>query len=118
MHPGSDPSIRAPRFPHPSTLRDSPPALVTQCVTKAEGELVGNGSRVWFNRRELDCRIVGWFALGAVPTALAGGLLFARAPLAFLTRLLGAFLLVVIVFLLLIEAVMTLAGLLFLVRGH
>jgi uncharacterized membrane protein YfcA len=59
-------------------------------------QLIGNGSRVWFNRRELDSRVVGWFALGAVPFALAGGYLFAKAPLAFLTRLLGAFLLLVV----------------------
>lgn len=60
-------------------------------------QLVGNGSRVWFNRRELDYRVVGWFALGGVPLALIGGLVFARAPLSGLTRLLGLFLLIVVV---------------------
>lgn len=60
-------------------------------------QLIGNGSRVWFNRRELDWRVVGWFALGAVPLALIGGYLFAKAPLTALTRLLGAFLLLVVV---------------------
>ncbi|MHB8485012.1 MAG: sulfite exporter TauE/SafE family protein [Candidatus Acidiferrales bacterium] len=60
-------------------------------------QLIGNASRVWFNRRELDWRVVGWFALGAVPFALLGGFLFAKAPLAALTRLLGAFLLLVVV---------------------
>ena len=60
-------------------------------------QLVGNGSRVWFNRRELVLPIVGWFALGAVPAALAGGLLFARAPLPALERLIGAFLLITVV---------------------
>lgn len=60
-------------------------------------QLIGNGSRVWFNRRELDWRVVGWFAIGAVPLALIGGYLFAKAPLSILTRLLGAFLLVVVV---------------------
>jgi len=60
-------------------------------------QLIGNGSRVWFNRRELQWRVVGWFALGAVPMALLGGYLFAKAPLHFLTRLLGAFLLLVVV---------------------
>ncbi|HEU5358234.1 MAG TPA: TSUP family transporter, partial [Gemmatimonadales bacterium] len=29
-------------------------------------QLIGNGSRVWFNRTELDWRLVGWFAIGAV----------------------------------------------------
>jgi len=60
-------------------------------------QLIGNGSRVWFNRRELDWRVVGWFAVGAVPLALIGGYLFATAPLSALTRLLGVFLLLVVV---------------------
>src|ERR1041384_6370380 len=60
-------------------------------------QLIGNGSRVWFNRKELDWRVVGWFALGAVPFALLGGYLFASAPLSALTRLLGAFLLLMVV---------------------
>ncbi len=60
-------------------------------------QLIGNASRVWFNRRELYWPVVGWFALGAVPFALLGGFLFAKAPLTVLTRLLGAFLLLVVV---------------------
>src|ERR1041384_7369541 len=56
-------------------------------------QLVGNGSRVWFNRRELDLRVLKWFSLGAVPLALAGGFLFAAAPLGVLKRVIGAFLL-------------------------
>jgi len=59
-------------------------------------QLIGNGSRVWFNRREVRWRIVAWFALGGVPTALAGGYLFSVAPLPALTRILGAFLLLVV----------------------
>lgn len=55
-------------------------------------QLIGNGSRVWFNRRELDYKVVGWFALGGVPTAVIGSFLFARAPMSLLTRLLGGFL--------------------------
>ncbi len=78
------------------------PALVLAVGTRDAvpiltiAQLVGNGSRVWFNRRELNGRVVGWFALGGVPFALLGGVLFARAPLAGLTRLLGAFLLVIV----------------------
>lgn len=60
-------------------------------------QLVGNGSRVWFNRRELNWRVVAWFAAGGVPLALLGGLLFAKAPLAALTRLLGGFLILIVV---------------------
>lgn len=59
-------------------------------------QLIGNGSRVWFNRRELNWRVVAWFALGGIPMALLGGYLFASAPLAGLTRLLGGFLLLVV----------------------
>jgi uncharacterized membrane protein YfcA len=60
-------------------------------------QLIGNGSRVWFNRSQLRWNVVAWFALGGIPAALLGGYLFAAAPLAGLTRLLGAFLLLVVV---------------------
>jgi uncharacterized membrane protein YfcA len=60
-------------------------------------QLIGNASRVWFNRRELNWRVVAWFALGGVPMALVGGLIFAKAPLTSLTRVLGAFLILIVV---------------------
>ncbi|WP_433306233.1 sulfite exporter TauE/SafE family protein [Actinoplanes sp. CA-030573] len=60
-------------------------------------QLSSNGFRVWLNRRELRWRLIGWFALGAVPFAVAGGLLLARAPLGPLKRLLGVFLIGVVV---------------------
>lgn len=41
--------------------------------------------------------MVAWFALGGIPMALIGGYLFAAAPLSALTRLHGAFLLLVVV---------------------
>ena len=59
-------------------------------------QLVSNGSRVALNRHDVDRRLVGWFALGAVPCAVGAGLLFATAPLGFLRRLLGVLLLVVV----------------------
>ena len=59
-------------------------------------QLSSNGSRVWFNRGELRWSLIGWFALGAVPCAVAGGLLLAHAPLAPLKRLLGVFLIGVV----------------------
>ena len=71
-------------------VRDAVPILTV-------AQLIGNGSRVWFNRDQLDLRVVGWFAAGGVPLAALGGLLFARAPLPALTRLLGLFLLLVVV---------------------
>jgi uncharacterized protein len=59
-------------------------------------QLMSNGSRVWFNRRQVEGRIVGWFALGAVPAAVAGGLVFATAPLSALTRSVGVVLLLLV----------------------
>ena len=61
-------------------------------------QLLGNLGRVWFNQRDLDLSVVGWFALTGVPAALVGGFLFASAPLPFLTRLLGIFLISMVVF--------------------
>src|SRR6266511_2259978 len=72
-------------------VRDAIPILTV-------AQLLGNLSRVWFNRRELDLSVVGWFALTGVPAALVGGFLFASAPLPFLTRLLGIFLISVVVY--------------------
>lgn len=71
-------------------LREAIPILTV-------AQLIGNGSRVWFNRHELNWRVVCWFALGGVPTALIGGVIFARAPLPLLTRMLGVFLILVVV---------------------
>ena len=70
-------------------IRDAIPILTV-------AQLIGNGGRVWFNRRELNWAVVRWFALGGVPMALLGGYLFAEAPLAALTRLLGVFLLLIV----------------------
>ncbi len=72
-------------------VRDAIPILTV-------AQLIGNGSRVWFNRRELKLPVVGWFAAGGVPAALVGGVLFATAPLSFLKRLLGIFLLATVVY--------------------
>src|SRR2546428_450268 len=71
-------------------VRDAIPILTV-------AQLIGNGSRVWFNRREVAVPVVGWFALGAVPLALLGGVLFATAPLVALKRLVGAFLLFMVI---------------------
>lgn len=70
-------------------VRDAIPILTV-------AQLVGNGSRVWFNRHEVDLRVVAWYAIGAVPFGLAGGLLFAVAPLRSLERVLGVFLVLLV----------------------
>lgn len=66
--------------------RDAVPILTV-------AQLVGNLSRVHFNRRELAWPVAGWFAVGAVPSSVIGALLFVAAPTSVLTRLLGVFLL-------------------------
>jgi uncharacterized protein len=70
-------------------VRDAVPILTV-------AQLIGNASRVWFNRSEVNLRVVAWFALGAVPLAFIGGLLFVAAPSGVLVRLLGAFLLLTV----------------------
>ena len=71
-------------------VRDAVPILTV-------AQVIGNASRVWMNRRDVHYPVVGWFLIGAVPMGLLGGWLFASAPLPFLTRLLGIFLLVLVV---------------------
>jgi len=62
-------------------------------VVLTVAQLLGNGSRVYFNRDEVDPLVVHRFALGAVPLALVGGVVFATLPAGALTRALGAFML-------------------------
>jgi uncharacterized membrane protein YfcA len=79
------------------------PALVLAYGTRdaipilTVAQLLGNGSRVWFHRRAIDFPVVGWFSLGGVPAAVVGGILFAKAPLSILTRGLGLFLILLVV---------------------
>lgn len=61
-------------------------------------QLIGNLSRVVFNRHELNWHVIWRFSLGAVPTAIIGGIIFATAPAAALVRVLGVFLIVMVVY--------------------
>jgi uncharacterized membrane protein YfcA len=60
-------------------------------------QLASNGGRVWFNRADVQWRLIGWHALGAIPFALGGGLLFAYAPVELLKCLLGALLIATVI---------------------
>jgi uncharacterized membrane protein YfcA len=53
--------------------------------------LLGNGARVWFSRREVEYRVVAAFLAGAVPASVAGALLYARIEGEWISRMLGAF---------------------------
>jgi len=59
----------------------------------AIAQLIGNTSRILLNWRWSRWNVVGWFLVGAVPMAVLGALLFARAGESVLARLLGAVLL-------------------------
>lgn len=67
-------------------VRDAIPILTV-------AQLVGNLSRIYFNRRDLVWPVAGWFAVGAIPSSVIGALLFVAAPTSVLTKLLGLFLL-------------------------
>jgi len=54
--------------------------------------LVGNLSRIWWSRGEVDRAVVVRFALGAVPTTIIGTALYAGTPAAWLGRIVGVFL--------------------------
>ena len=72
-------------------VRDAIPILTV-------AQLLGNLSRVWFNRTEVEVRVVQRFALGAVPAAVIGGVVFATAPAGVLSRFLGGFLLLTVLY--------------------
>ena len=59
--------------------------------------VITNLSRIWFNRHEVHYGLAGWFLLGGIPAAVLGAIVFTTAPAAFLARLLGVFLLLVVV---------------------
>jgi uncharacterized membrane protein YfcA len=69
-----------------------PVAVPTLALT----QLVSNGGRVWFNRAHVRWRLVGWYAVGAVPSGLAGGLLLAQVPAGLLKRVLGGLLIAIV----------------------
>lgn len=51
--------------------------------------LVGNVSRAWWSRDELDWRVIGAYSAGAVPLAVLGSLVYVGARLEWLSRLMG-----------------------------
>ena len=55
--------------------------------------LLGNASRAWFSRHELDWRVIVAYLAGALPPTVFGSVLYASARVEWLSRLMGAFLL-------------------------
>src|SRR3989442_6785829 len=54
---------------------------------------IGNLSRIWWSRGEVDGAVVVRFALGAVPATAFGTALYAGVPAEWLRRIVGVFLL-------------------------
>lgn len=54
--------------------------------------LVSNVSRAWFSRQELDWKLLGYFAVGAVPGAALGALLYTQLSAVLIAKLLGVYL--------------------------
>ena len=55
--------------------------------------IVGNLSRAWWSRDELDWRVIGAYLLGAAPVAAIGAVLYTATPPEWLSRLMGLVLL-------------------------
>jgi uncharacterized membrane protein YfcA len=78
-------AILLPVLVHQFGPRDAIPILTA-------AQLIGNGSRVYFHRKELDWRVVGYFAVSAIPAALIGGYVFSQVSTPILLRVLDALL--------------------------
>lgn len=72
-------------------LRD---AVVVLTVTQA----VGNGSRAWFGRTDIDWSVGCRFIVGAIPSAIIGSVAFANLSVRWLSVLLGIFLLLTVLY--------------------
>lgn len=55
--------------------------------------MVGNVSRAWFSRDQLDWRVIGAYLAGAVPLAVLGAWIFVGARVEWLARLMGVLML-------------------------
>jgi len=56
--------------------------------------LMGNASRVYFNRRELDLKLVAWFSAGAIPFAVLGSFVYVSLPTFWIKKGIGLFLII------------------------
>ena len=54
---------------------------------------LGNLSRVWWSRRELDWAVIGAYLAGAVPSVALGAITYAGTKAEWLSRIIGGFLL-------------------------
>jgi uncharacterized membrane protein YfcA len=60
--------------------------------------LIGNLSRVWWSRHDVNVRVAAGFLAGAIPATALGAMLYAGAPSEWLSRFIGVFLLAMLPF--------------------
>lgn len=60
--------------------------------------LMGNASRVYFNRRELDLKLVALFSLGSLPFALLGSFVYVALPTFWIKKGIGIFLIFCVIY--------------------
>jgi len=68
----------------------------TAVVVVTIAQLASTGGRMWFNRTEISRHLVGVFSLGAVPGAVVGALLLTATPPHTHSRIIGGFLLALV----------------------
>lgn len=61
-------------------------------------QLIGNASRVWFGRDDIDWRIVMYFCLGCIPSAIIGAIMFSEFHASWLKTGLGFFLIITLIY--------------------
>ncbi len=61
-------------------------------------QLLGNASRVWFGRTDIDWKVVLYFCLGCIPSAVIGAIMFSFIHAAWLKTGLGVFLILTLVY--------------------
>ncbi len=61
-------------------------------------QLIGNASRVWFGRSSIDWMVVRYFCAGCVPSAFIGALAFGSLQASWLEKILGVFLLLILIY--------------------
>lgn len=60
------------------------------------GMLIGNVARAWFSRSEVNVRVAGAYLVGAIPCGVLGAMAYSSIEGPWISRLLGAFLLVAV----------------------
>ena len=80
------------------------PALVATYGVRASvpilsvAVLLGNASRVYFNKRELNLKLVLLFSLGSIPFAILGSFVYVALPTFWIKKGIGIFLVLTVIF--------------------